>query len=45
MQPGDVLETYADINDLEREIGFRPKTSIEEGIRRFVAWYRDYHKI
>lgn len=45
MQPGDVLETYADIDDLEREIGFRPKTSIEEGIRRFVAWYRDYHKV
>ena len=45
MQPGDVLETFADISDLEREIGFRPKTSIEEGIRRFVAWYRDYHKI
>jgi UDP-glucuronate 4-epimerase len=45
MQPGDVLETYADIGDLEREIGFRPKTSIEEGVRRFVAWYRDYHKV
>ncbi len=44
MQPGDVLETYADIDDLAREIGFRPKTSIEEGIRQFVAWYRDYHK-
>jgi UDP-glucuronate 4-epimerase len=43
MQPGDVIETYADTRDLEREIGFRPKTSIEEGIRRFVAWYRDYH--
>ena len=45
MQPGDVLETYADIDDLAREIGFRPKTSIEEGIHRFVAWYRDYHKL
>jgi UDP-glucuronate 4-epimerase len=44
MQPGDVLETYADIRDLEREIGFTPKTSIEEGIRRFIAWYREYHK-
>jgi UDP-glucuronate 4-epimerase len=43
MQPGDVFETYADIDDLAREIGFRPKTSIEEGIRAFVAWYRDYH--
>jgi UDP-glucuronate 4-epimerase len=45
MQPGDVLETYADIDDLAREIGFRPKTSIEEGIRAFVAWYRDYHRL
>jgi UDP-glucuronate 4-epimerase len=45
MQPGDVPETYADVSALEREIGFRPKTSIEEGIRRFVAWYRDYHKL
>jgi UDP-glucuronate 4-epimerase len=45
MQPGDVLETYADIGDLEREIRLRPKTSIEEGIHRFVAWYRDYHKL
>jgi UDP-glucuronate 4-epimerase len=45
MQPGDVPETFADVRDLEREVGFRPKTSIEEGIRRFVAWYRDYHKV
>jgi UDP-glucuronate 4-epimerase len=45
MQPGDVPETFADVRELEREIGFKPKTSIEEGIRRFVAWYRDYHKL
>jgi len=45
MQPGDVPATYADVTALEREIGFRPKTSIEEGIHRFVAWYRDYHKL
>jgi UDP-glucuronate 4-epimerase len=44
MQPGDVPETYADVRALEREIGFRPRTSIEEGVRRFVAWYRDYHQ-
>jgi len=42
MQPGDVAETCADVTDLEREIGFRPGTPIEEGIRRFVAWYRDH---
>ena len=44
MQPGDVRETFADIDDLTRDIGFRPQTSIEDGVARFVAWYRDYHK-
>jgi UDP-glucuronate 4-epimerase len=42
MQPGDVPETYADIADLEAAVGFKPKTPIEDGIRRFVAWYRSY---
>jgi UDP-glucuronate 4-epimerase len=42
MQPGDVPETYADIADLQAEIGFSPRTPIEEGVRRFVAWYREY---
>ncbi|MEO6075317.1 MAG: NAD-dependent epimerase, partial [Dokdonella sp.] len=41
-QAGDVPSTYADIADLERAIGFRPKTSIEEGISRFIAWYRGF---
>lgn len=45
MQPGDVAETYADIDDLIRDTGFRPSTPIAEGIRRFIAWYRDYHKM
>ena len=45
MQPGDVEATYADVSDLERDIGFRPATSIEEGIARFAKWYRDYHQI
>jgi UDP-glucuronate 4-epimerase len=43
MQPGDIMETYADIDDLTRDVGFRPQTSIEEGIRDFVAWYRDHY--
>ena len=43
MQPGDVPATYADIDDLAREVDFRPATPIEDGIRRFVAWYRVYH--
>jgi UDP-glucuronate 4-epimerase len=44
MQPGDVPATYADIEDLAREIGFKPATSIEEGIARFAEWFREYHK-
>jgi UDP-glucuronate 4-epimerase len=45
MQQGDVAETCANVDDLMRDVGFRPKTPIEEGIRHFVAWYRNYHKI
>lgn len=45
MQPGDVYATYADVDDLMREVGFSPSTPLQEGIARFVAWYRDYHKI
>jgi UDP-glucuronate 4-epimerase len=45
MQPGDVAETCADVTDLEREFGFRPNTPIEEGVRRFVTWYRDHQGI
>lgn len=45
LQPGDVLETYADINDLVRDINYKPITSAEEGIRKFVEWYRKYHNI
>jgi UDP-glucuronate 4-epimerase len=45
MQPGDVTETFADVGDLTRDIGFRPETSIEDGIRGFVAWYRDHYKV
>jgi UDP-glucuronate 4-epimerase len=45
MQPGDVLATYADVEDLARDIGFRPSTTIEDGIKRFAKWYRDYHRL
>jgi UDP-glucuronate 4-epimerase len=45
MQPGDVPATYADIDALEAAVGFRPATSIEEGVRRFVQWYREYYKV
>ena len=44
MQPGDVPETYADIDDLVRDVGYRPATPIEVGVRRFVDWFCDYYK-
>ncbi|HJP20818.1 MAG: NAD-dependent epimerase/dehydratase family protein [Alphaproteobacteria bacterium] len=43
MQPGDVKETYADISAIQRDLGYAPKTPIDEGVPNFVAWYRDYH--
>jgi UDP-glucuronate 4-epimerase len=45
LQPGDVPDTLADCSDLEREVGYRPSTPIDEGVRRFVAWYRGYYPI
>ena len=43
MQPGDVPDTWADVSALRRDVGYAPGTSIEEGVARFVAWYRGYH--
>ncbi len=45
MQPGDVPATYADIEPARRDFGFAPTTTIDEGVPRFLAWYRDYHKV
>ncbi|RYE78958.1 MAG: NAD-dependent epimerase [Myxococcales bacterium] len=45
LQPGDVPSTYADIEDLATTVDFRPRVGVAEGVRRFVAWYRDYHKL
>ena len=45
LQPGDVKDTFADISAIERDHGFRPAVTIDEGIPRFVAWYRDYHGV
>jgi UDP-glucuronate 4-epimerase len=45
MQAGDIPATYADIEDLARDVGFRPATTIEEGIGHFAKWFREYHKI
>ena len=45
LQPGDVPDTYADVDDLVEELGYRPSTSVEEGVARFVDWYRAYYGI
>jgi UDP-glucuronate 4-epimerase len=42
MQPGDVADTWADVSALRRDVGYAPNTSIEDGVARFVAWYREY---
>jgi UDP-glucuronate 4-epimerase len=43
IQPGDVPETFADVTDLAEDVGFKPATPIEEGIKKFVEWYREYY--
>lgn len=45
LQPGDVPDTYADVNDLVKNVGFKPQTTVEEGISRFIDWYRQYYKV
>jgi UDP-glucuronate 4-epimerase len=44
IQPGDVPATSADVDELMREVGFKPATTIQDGIRNFVKWYRSYYK-
>ncbi len=44
LQVGDVPDTWADAEDLVRDVGYRPSTPVEEGVKRFVAWYLDYYK-
>jgi UDP-glucuronate 4-epimerase len=45
MQPGDVPDTYADVEALRRDTGYAPSTSIEDGVARFVEWYRSYYAV
>jgi UDP-glucuronate 4-epimerase len=45
MQPGDVLSTFADVDDLMRDTGFRPATPIDVGLERFVRWYQSYYSV
>ena len=44
MQPGDVYQTFADISDIENDFGFKPETSIEEGLKNFADWYKHYYQ-
>ncbi|MGB1478235.1 MAG: capsular biosynthesis protein CpsI, partial [Marinobacter salsuginis] len=45
LQPGDVPATYANVDDLIEDVGYKPATPVEEGIARFVDWYRDFYKV
>ena len=45
LQPGDVPDTYADVTALTDDVGYKPNTPIEEGIKNFIAWYRDYYNV
>jgi UDP-glucuronate 4-epimerase len=45
LQPGDVPDTYADVAALTEDVGYKPDTPIEEGVKRFIDWYRDYYKV
>ncbi|MAT66220.1 MAG: capsular biosynthesis protein CpsI [Gammaproteobacteria bacterium] len=45
LQPGDVPDTYADVQDLIRDVGYKPATTVEEGVARFVDWYRDFYRV
>jgi UDP-glucuronate 4-epimerase len=45
LQPGDVPDTYADVEDLVRDVGYKPETSVEQGVANFVAWYREYYGV
>jgi len=45
MQPGDVYATHADVSDLEQAVHYRPSTSVEEGVRKFVEWYRSFYQV
>ena len=45
LQPGDVPATYADVANLEKELGYKPATTIKEGIKHFINWYKKYYKI
>ena len=44
MQPGDVYQTFADVSELERDFGFKPTTSLRDGLRKFAEWYKEFYE-
>ena len=45
MQPGDVYQTYADVSKLKEQYGYKPKTSVGDGVRNFVQWHKRYYNV
>ena len=45
LQPGDVPDTYADANNLKKKFNYKPSTSVAEGVKKFVEWYKEYYKL
>jgi len=45
LQPGDVPDTYADVDDLVNDLKYKPSVSVDDGVRRFVTWYKEYYKV
>ena len=44
-QPGDVDTTFADIEDLQNDVGYRPKTNLDDGLSKFISWFKDYYTL
>jgi len=45
LQPGDVPDTYADVDDLVEEFGYKPSMSVKQGVENFAVWYKEYNKL
>jgi len=45
LQPGDVPDTFADVDDLVKDFGYKPSMTVQEGVKNFVQWYKDYYKV
>jgi len=45
LQPGDVPDTFADVDDLVKDFGYKPSMTVQEGVKNFVEWYKDYYNL